>query len=55
MSYSGFVGFIVVVDGLNLCGFDLEESVVGFLVGSTAVSAIGLVLAVTTGLFKPLK
>lgn len=53
--YSFFVGAILIIDGFTLYGFDLEEGVVSFLVGSTAVSAIGLVLAVTTGLFNPIK
>ena len=53
--YSVFVAVILISDGFKLFGFNLEEGVVSFLVGSTAASAIGLVLAVTTGLFKPLK
>ena len=55
VSYSAFVGVLLIADGFQLLGFDLEEGVISFLVGSTAASAIGLVLAVTTGLFKPLK
>lgn len=38
--------------GFEISDFDLPESVLSYLVGSTAVSAIGLVLAVTHGLFK---
>lgn len=53
--YSTFVGILLLITGFNLFGFVLAESVLNFLVGSTAASAIGLVLAVTTGLFKPLK
>jgi len=53
--YSMFVGVLLIGSGFNIFGFTLAESVLNFLVGSTAASAIGLVLAVTTGLFKPLK
>lgn len=53
--YSGFVGVLLVASGIEKSGFKLDDSVLYFLVGSTAASAIGLVLAVTTGLFKPLK
>lgn len=52
--YSASVLFLLIVSGFGIFGFSLPESVLGFLVGSTAVSAIGLVLAVTTGLFKPI-
>jgi hypothetical protein len=55
VSYSCFVGLLLLASGANFCGFTLSEDVLSFLVGSTAASAIGLVLAVTTGLFKPLK
>lgn len=52
--YSIFVGSILTLAGFGICGFVLSEAVLSTLVGSTAVSAIGLVLAVTTGLFKPI-
>jgi hypothetical protein len=52
--YSVFVGGILVLSGFGICGFQMSEAVLSTLVGSTAVSAIGLVLAVTTGLFKPI-
>ena len=55
VGYSCFVGALLLASGFQVFGFSLEESVLNFLVGSTAASAIGLVLAVTTGLFKPLK
>ena len=55
VSYSAFVALVLIADGYTIFKFNLEESVLGFLVGSTAASAIGLVLAVTTGLFRPLK
>ncbi len=52
VSYSIFVGIVLVSVGFGICGFTLPESVLEFLVGSTAASAIGLVFAVTNGLFK---
>jgi hypothetical protein len=52
--YSIFVGGVLIISGFGICGFVLSETVLSTLVGSTAVSAIGLVLAVTTGLFKPI-
>lgn len=52
--YSMFVGVLLLGSGLSLPFLlTLPESVVSFLVGSTAASAIGLVLAVTVGLFRP--
>lgn len=50
--YSAAVLALLVLSGFGLFGFTLPDNVLGFLVGSTAVSAIGLVLAVTTGLFN---
>ena len=52
VGYSVFVGITVVLSGYKIYGFELPDVVLGALVGSTAVSAIGLVLAVTTGLFN---
>lgn len=52
--YSVFVGLLLLLSGFGICGFHLPESVLGFLVGSTAAAAIGLVFAVTNGLFKGL-
>lgn len=43
---------LLLAAGSHPWGFTLPESVLDFLVGSTAASAIGLVLAVTHGLFK---
>jgi hypothetical protein len=43
---------LLLADGWHLYGFDLPDSVLEFLVGSTAAAAIGLVLAVTHGLFR---
>ena len=50
--YSVFVAFIILVAGFSLGGFYLSEAVLSFLVGSTAAAAIGLVFAVTNGLFN---
>ena len=49
--YSIFVGVVLVASGFNICGFSLDKEVLKFLVGSTAAAAIGLVFAVTNGLF----
>ena len=48
--YSVFVGIVVLMSGFKIW-FDLPPSVLDFLVGSTAAAAIGLVYAVTSGLF----
>jgi len=52
VGYSAVVGALLVFSGFGIFGFSLPESVLSFLVGSTAASAIGLVLAVTHGLFN---
>ena len=52
ISYSVFVAIILLAVGFKICGFELPGTVLEFLVGSTAASAIGLVFAVTNGLFK---
>lgn len=52
VSYSTAVLVLLILAGFQILGFELPGEVLGFLVGSTAVSAIGLVLAVTTGLFR---
>lgn len=48
--YSLGVGCVVVADGVGL-HFSLPESVLNYLVGSTAVTVIGLVGMVVTGVF----
>jgi len=53
--YSVFVGVLLVLHGFKVCSFELPESVLSFLVGSTAASAIGLVFSVTHGLFNGLE
>lgn len=50
--YSIFVGALLVFAGFNIWCFKLDPSVLNFLVGSTAVSSIGLVAAVVAGLFS---
>lgn len=52
IGYSMVCFLLLIADGSKFRGFDLPDSVLEFLVGSTAVAAIGLVLAVTHGLFK---
>ena len=49
--YSIFVGLLLILSGFTVYGFTLESGVLSFLVGSTAAAAIGLVFAVTNGLF----
>lgn len=51
VGYSIACFILLVLHGFSLW-FTLPESVLDFLVGSTAVSAIGLVAAVVTGLFR---
>ena len=48
--YSGIVGIMLFLHGFNVW-FSLPESVLGYLVGSTAVTVIGLVGMVLTGVF----
>ena len=52
VGYSLVVALILFLAGFGLCGFELDADVLKFLVGSTAAAAIGLVAAVTTGLFN---
>jgi hypothetical protein len=49
--YCGVVGALVTFHGFKLEGFALPESVLKFLVGSTATTVIGLVGMVLTGIF----
>src|SRR5262245_2486283 len=49
-SLAAFV--IILLQGTRYSGFQLDSTVVGIIVGSTAVSAIGLVGIVVKGLFK---
>lgn len=52
VGYSVFVAIILMLSGFNVFCFHLPENVLVYLVGSTAAAAIGLVFAVTNGLFK---
>ncbi len=49
--YSGFVGLVLLLDSFKVFGFEMEPSVQAYLVGSTAVTVIGLVGMVLTGIF----
>lgn len=51
VAYCLFVGGLLVMKGFKLAGFDLSDTVAGIIAGSTAVSAIGLVGFVVSGLF----
>lgn len=53
--YSIICAAIVTVDGFRFFHFFLPEKVLLTLIGSTGVSAIGLVGFVVNGLFKPIK
>lgn len=46
---------LLLLDGFHASGFDLPDSVMQVVVGSTAVSAIGLVGLVIKGMFEALK
>ncbi|MDC1438299.1 hypothetical protein N8208_05375 [Planktomarina temperata] len=47
--YSGFVGSVLLLDSFNISGFEMDPTVQAYLVGSTAVTVIGLVGMVLTG------
>lgn len=49
--YCAVVAGIVIAHGIDQSGFKLPESVLQFLVGSTATTVIGLVGMVLTGIF----
>lgn len=49
--YSSAVGVVLLLNGFQAWGFHLDESVLDFLVGSTAVTVVGLVGMVLTGIF----
>ncbi len=52
VGYSICVGLLLFTSSINDLRFHISDGVLQILVGSTAASAIGLVLAVTTGLFN---
>ena len=49
--YSGFVGSVQLLDSFNISRFEMYPTVQAYLVGSTAVTVIGLVGMVLTGVF----
>jgi len=49
--YAAAVAIMLILHGFALFGFHLEETVLSFLVGSTAATVIGLVGMVLTGIF----
>lgn len=49
--YSGFVGVLLLLNGFGCFVVPLDPEVMKFLVGSTAVTVIGLVGMVLTGVF----
>lgn len=49
--YASAVCVLLMLDGLGVCGFDLPESTLNYLVGSTAATVIGLVGMVLSGVF----
>lgn len=52
-SYSAVVASIVIASGFSFTSFHLPVEIEAFLVGSTAVAAIGLVGFIAKGLFRP--
>ncbi len=52
VGYSSVVAALLFISSIGDDRFHISDSVLEILVGSTALSAIGLVLAVTTGLFR---
>lgn len=53
--YCLIVGLIIIGDGFRVFQFDLSDTVLGIIAGSTAVSVIGLIGVVVGGLFGSLK
>ena len=53
--YCLIVGLIIIGDGFKVYQFDLSDTVLGIIAGSTAVSVIGLIGVVVSGLFGGLK
>ena len=51
VSYCGVVGALLILAGFSLGGFALPETILGIIAGSTAVSVIGLIGLVISGLF----
>ena len=53
MYYSLFCAFVLISQATNATKFSLPDNVLVVLVGSTAISIIGLVGWIVKGLFKP--
>ena len=51
ITYCAFVGFCILAQGFKFGGFGLDRYVLAALVGSTSISAIGVVSSVVRGLF----
>lgn len=52
VGYCMFVGLCLLLQGFHALGFNLSDTVMAVISGSTAASAIGLVGFVVNGLFK---
>jgi hypothetical protein len=50
--YCGVIAVFLLLNGFKPWGFNLSDAVLGIIAGSTAVSAIGLVGFVVSGLFR---
>lgn len=55
IGYCAFVGVIILLSGFKIGGFEISDTVLGIIAGSTAASAIGLVGFVVSGLFGAAK
>jgi len=53
--YCGFILFLALLQGFEFCGFSLDITTLGILCGSTAVSVIGLIGMLISGVFSPTK
>ena len=55
IGYCAFIGAIILLSGFKIGGFEISDTVLGIIAGSTAASAIGLVGFVVSGLFGAAK
>lgn len=51
-AYCAFILLLAMCQGFGIWGFDLEETILGILSGSTAVSVIGLIGMLISGVFS---
>lgn len=51
-AYCAFILLLAMIQGFGLFGFELEETILGILSGSTAVSVIGLIGMLISGVFS---